>query len=59
MTYLVIDSSGLVVNTIIWDGKSTWAPPEGHQAIKLPKNSEAGIGWSYIDGQFTPPPDPE
>lgn len=57
--YAIIDESSFVVNIVLWDGKSTWSPLEGQQAIKLPKDSAAGIGWSYADGVFTPPPSPE
>lgn len=59
MTYLVVNLDGLIVNTVLWDGKSTWSPLEGHQAVKLPKDSVAGIGWTYADGVFTPPPSTE
>jgi len=56
MNYAIIDLTGLVVNAIEWDGITPWTPPEGCQAVPL---TEGGIGWSYIDGQFVPPPEPE
>lgn len=55
MIYAIIDSTGLVINTIVWDGKPPWKPPSGCIAIKVPAGSNAGIGWTYADGQFTPP----
>ena len=55
--YAVIEvSTGLVVNVIIWDGESLWTPPEGCIAVAT---LVANIGWTYIDGEFAPPPEPE
>jgi len=35
-TYAIIDSNGgWLVNLIIWDGSTSWTPPEGTYAIKL------------------------
>lgn len=56
MNYAIIDSANKVVNVMVWDGENDWQPPEGHQAVPL---TEGGIGWSYIDGQFIPPSEPE
>jgi len=55
MTYAIISQSQ-VVNIVEWDGTTSWQPPEGCQAVPL---TEGGIGWTYIDGQFVPPPEPE
>jgi hypothetical protein len=54
--WAVIDSAtGLVVNVIVWDGNlETWQPPDGYEMALL--TGYAGIGWSYADGVFTPPP---
>jgi len=59
-TYALIDlATTLVVNIMIWDGMGPWAPPEGHIAVVIPKDSAAGIGWTYVDGEFIAPPTPE
>lgn len=29
MTYSLLDSTGLCINHVAWDGKSDWQPPEG------------------------------
>ena len=55
MNYAIISSTGLVVNTIEWDGATFWQPPAGHTAVAT---TEAGIGWSYANGTFTAPPEP-
>ncbi|VVM37713.1 hypothetical protein PS619_00118 [Pseudomonas fluorescens] len=49
---VVNEETGCVVNTVVWDGETDWAPPEGHKAIAT---NVAGIGWIYHDGQFVPP----
>ena len=55
MNYAIISSTGLVVNTIEWDGATFWQPPAGHIAVAT---AEAGIGWTYANGTFTAPPTP-
>jgi hypothetical protein len=56
MNYAIIDGTGLVVNAIEWDGVTQWTPPADHIALPL---IEGGIGWTFADGQFIAPPDPE
>lgn len=53
MDYAIVDQTGLVVNVTVWDGETPWQPPEGHFAIPL---LEGGIGWTFADGKFVPPP---
>ena len=59
--YAVVDSDGLVVNVVLWDGEPTkWTPPDGCTLVPLPYVTEddgyrrytGGIGWTYRDGQF-------
>ena len=57
MNYALVDNTGLVVNIIIWDGESDWQPPEG--LIAVPLTDGAAIGWSYVEGEFIAPPEPE
>lgn len=57
MDYALIDDTGLVVNVVIWDGESTWQPPEDQQLVELPAG--VGIGWTYVDGNFVAPEMPE
>jgi len=53
MNYAVINSEGLVVNTIEWDGIAPWTPPDGYTVEPL---LEGGIGWTFSEGEFLPPP---
>ena len=56
MNYAIISSTGLVVNTIEWDGATFWQPPASHTAVAT---TEAGIGWTYANGTFiAPEPEP-
>lgn len=43
MRYAVLDTTGLIVNTVEWDGKTEWSPPKGCTAVECPPH--AGIGW--------------
>jgi len=56
MNYAIINSAGLVVNVIVWDGKSPWQPPAGF--TRAPITNGAGIGWTYTNGNYTAPPQP-
>ena len=53
---MVQDASSIVVNVIEWDGnEETWRPPAGHTMVE-DTEGQAGPGFSYHDGTFTPPP---
>ena len=48
--------SGFVANVIEWDGNTeTWTPPEGYTMVEDTK-VEIGVGGTYRDGVYTPPP---
>jgi hypothetical protein len=57
--YALIDS-GMVVNTIVADPSFLPEIEQDYDAIvRIDDNPQhPGIGWSYADGTFTPPPDP-
>lgn len=61
-------STGLIENSIFLDDEHLDTlvdfPPQGYAIQEIPENlhgtwSACGIGWSYIDGQFVEPPNPE
>jgi len=54
-TYAVIKNN-TVVNVVLWDGESEWAPDNG---VAIPAADGVGIGWLYADGTFTVPDIPE
>jgi len=48
--------TGFIVNMVEWDGNErTWKPPEGYTMVE-DTDVVAGPGFSYVDGQFVPPP---
>lgn len=56
MDKAVIDTQTNIVDNIITEPDATWTPPEGHIVVDLV--GEAGIGWTYVNGQFVAPPLP-
>ena len=55
-TFAMIDASTrLVVNTIALDDPDLFEVPGGFIVIRT---EVASIGWSYVDGVFSPPPEP-
>jgi hypothetical protein len=56
---LIETATTLVVNIMVWDGQPPWEPGDGQIAVVIPENSSAGIGWTYVDGEFIAPPEPE
>ena len=55
--YAIIDSTSTVINVVVWDGKPPWQPPQDCSAMVIPEDSSAGIGWTYVDGEFIAPPE--
>lgn len=57
MNNYTLISDDLVKNIIIWNGEGDLFPE--YIAVELSDNIAVGVGWSYADGVFTPPPEPE
>ena len=56
-TYLVIKDN-TVINTVVWDGESDWAAPEGTTVQIAPAG--VGIGWTKSGSNWiAPEPAPE
>lgn len=58
MAIYAIVENGTVVNTVEWDGVAQWTPPQGTSAIPVPNGAYVGIGSTYVNGVFSPPPQP-
>ena len=56
--YAVVDPENKVVNIILWDGASQWAPPDGHIAVAT-EEKFCDIGWTHSNGDFIKPEEPE
>lgn len=58
----MINGTGLVYNTAVWDGATVWLPhtpeqiAEGWALVDVTMRPEVGSGWSYGAEVFTPPP---
>jgi hypothetical protein len=50
---LINQASRIVENIVEWDGESEWQSPEGFLVVET---TTALIGWTYADGEFSPPP---
>ncbi|EJT7453870.1 tail fiber assembly protein, partial [Escherichia coli] len=57
-SYAVVNSDGLIINIVVWDGVTEWEPPEGTHAVRCGDNL-CGIGGTYKEGVFNVPPEPE
>lgn len=55
-------TDGLIINTIVLDDNSEYTPNDGLGIVEMPEIAGAwsmcSQGWSYIDGQFIEPPQP-
>jgi hypothetical protein len=58
MNIAIINSETRIVEnvTVVEEG-SAWQPPAGYETQPLGEN--VGIGWSFVDGQWVEPPQPE
>lgn len=52
--YAVVEN-GSVINVVVWDGVSEWAPPDGAIAVDIPDDVPVGIGWLYDGSTFSQP----
>ena len=56
MDTFVVVVEGVVVNRVVWDGETPWAPPAGAEVIQT-DDPAAVIGATY-DGETFTAPDP-
>jgi hypothetical protein len=54
-TIAIVDENGAIVNRVEVDADSEWSPPEGCTTVD---GSTFNIGGTYINGVYTPPPQP-
>lgn len=57
MKAALIDNANNVSNVIVWD--DTCTAPEGTFAFVVKDDVPVAPGWTFADGQFNPPPEPE
>ena len=56
MTGYALIKDGLVINTVVWDGKEEVNFGDDVEAVDITDNPDVGKGYIYINGAFTPPP---
>ncbi len=59
MNWFIINEAGKVVDTIVWDGDTVNNPYNPGAGLSLVQSDVAGIGWTYANGVFSPPPPTE
>lgn len=55
MNYAVVNSKNIVENIVVMNNIADWIGDGAIYKIE----SDCGIGWTYENGTFTPPPTPE
>lgn len=54
-TYAIVES-GVVTNVIVWEGVAAFIPPNGTILVEIPAGTYTGVGATYANGVFGPPP---
>jgi hypothetical protein len=57
MRYAIIDGVN-VINVIDYDVAPSNPPPSFESPVIAVQSDTAGVGWTYVDGQFIAPPTP-
>ncbi|MHA0917094.1 tail fiber assembly protein [Kosakonia cowanii] len=55
MSIYAVVENGVVINTVVWDGKSEWKPETGEPVLV---DGQCGTGWFYDGTTFSAPPVP-
>lgn len=53
---IVNKKTNTVENTVLWDGVTEYNYGSQNDAIEITKGMLVNIGYTYKDGEFTPPP---
>ena len=55
MQLMALILNGVVVNTVSWDGVSSWTPDPSYTVVNVTSQPQVAIGWSYDGTNFTAP----
>lgn len=56
MMIFAIVENGVVVNVVEWNDVASWQAPQSSTIVQIPSGVYAGIGSTYANGTFSPPP---
>lgn len=60
MRWLELNAEGVVINIVVWDGVTPYAPADVTQLLRCDENPGVSYGWRIVDGGWqAPPPPPE
>jgi hypothetical protein len=57
MRYLELNSQGVVVNVVVWDGVSHYEPAGIAQLLPCDEHPNVSFGWTKIEGGWQAPPE--
>lgn len=55
MSHYAIIKDSQVVNVIVWDGETEWAPPDDHVHQQVPAGEFVGVGFTWDGIAFHAP----
>lgn len=58
MQWLLVKNE-VIENIVVWDGVTSWTPPEGYELVRYGGDLLAKIGDGWVNGQLIIPPEPE
>jgi hypothetical protein len=55
MRWLELNADDVVVNIVVWDGVSPYAPAGVARLLKCEENPGVSFGWRIVDGVWVAP----
>ena len=57
MRYLELNAEGVVINIVVWDGVTPYAPVGVAQLLRCDENPGVSYGWRIVHGGWQAPPE--
>lgn len=55
MRWLELNAEGVVINVVVWDGVSTYAPQGVAQLLPCADHPGVSFGWKLVNGEWIQP----
>ena len=55
MRWLELNAEGVVINVVVWDGVSTYAPQGVAQLLPCSEHPGVSFGWKLVNGEWIQP----